>query len=205
MRRRLPIRVENACQEDWSAMALRPEGRHCERCASTVIDLSRVTRSQADAIVRAHGGRVCGRVRADANGDAVFAPEPVKRGLVPVALAGLLAACSADDGATAESDIALTAEAPIDGRVGLADPMTGSFGGSLATGVMMPIGPEAPVVAAPVLVAQVDSTPVSEEDVEPTPEQRALTRRKHQRHTSTLYPPPPHHMMMGGIGSSSFD
>lgn len=180
-------------------MAPRGEGRHCDRCQTTVIDLSRRTRAQAEAILRAHGGEVCGRVRANARGEAVFAPEPVRGGLVPIALAGLLAACTTtaapDDPAELRAEPDVTTEP--DDAVGLALPATGSFGGSLATGVMLPIGAAPPVVVAS---AVVPPTHDEVDAVQPTDEQRALTRRKHQRHVS--YTPPQHHILMGRMRPS---
>ena len=167
-----------------------PEGRHCDRCASTVIDLTRVTRSQAEDIVRRHGGKVCGRVRADARGDAVFAPEPIRRGVVPMALVSLLAACAPE---TSDAPVAPAPHADVDRTVGLSLPTTGSFGGSLATGSMMPIGPVVPVVA------HVDPPIVIEEPIGPTAEQIALTRRKHQRQRPPITPPPITHHMMGAM------
>lgn len=196
MRRRLSIRVENACHEDWSAMRPSGEGRHCGRCDSTVIDLSRVTRSQAESIIRSHGGKVCGRVRATERGEAVFAPEPVRTGLVPVAIAGLLAACSAEPVDEAEpaprAEAGLTDASPL----ALASSDPSSFGGSIATGVMMPIGPDHPLTAPVVVVSP--SPAVEEEEVQPTPEQRALTRRKHRRQQLASFPPiPPSHYDLG--------
>jgi hypothetical protein len=168
------------------------DGRHCARCASTVLDLSRITRSQAEAILRERGGEVCGRVRANARGEAVFALEPVRRGLVPVALAGLLAACSAGP---SEEPAPETAHAEPPHEVGLAMTTSGSFGGSLATGVMMPVGPDAPLTTPVVPSIQIPR----DDEVMPTDEQRALTRRKHQR--PPIAYPPPTHVLMGRISS----
>ncbi len=202
VRRHLPIRVESACREDWSAMTPRGEGRHCARCQSTVIDLTRVTRAQAERLVREHGGRVCGRVRADERGDAVFAPEPVRRGIVPVAIAGVLAACSAEPTA-ADATAPDALPAATHPTVGLGPPTSGSFGGSLATGVMLPIG-RAPVrpPSAPAIGRALP--PVDETPAEPTPEQQALTRRKHRRQHPPAHPPPIAHPMMGAIVMPDF-
>jgi hypothetical protein len=184
VRRRLPIRVQNACQEDWSAM--RPahggRGRHCDRCESTVVDLSRATRSQAEAIIRSSGGEVCGRVRSNGRGEAVFAPEPVKTGLVPMAIAGLLAACAPQE---------------IEESSPAAPPEVALVDGSMASGVMLPIRADAPmsapvpavaaVVAAEPRVIAVEEEEEEEAEVVPTAEQRAQTRRKHQRHAPVVY------------------
>lgn len=167
-------------------MAPNAEGRRCERCASSVIDLRRVTRSHAESIVRASGGKVCGRVRVNERGDAVFAAEPSRAGLMPVALAGLLAACSAEPTDPPQRAEVGVVDGAAPAVITIASTGAASFGGSLATGVMMPIGaPAAPVLAAPA------PTPAQiEEPVEPTPEQRALTRRKHQQQHPPTYTRP---------------
>lgn len=191
--------MENACAEDWSAMGRAGQGRHCRRCATDVVDLTRVTRSQAEAILRAAGGTVCGRVRSDAHGALVFAPEPVRRGILPVAVAGLLAACASEPDPAA--DVADVAVASTDvGPAGLALSTTrpGRFGGSIATGVMMPVGPDAPLVVSPASATPVPTIAATEDegDVTPTAEQRAQTRRKRwQRQVHAHPPPPPHHWM----------
>lgn len=81
-------------------MSPRPDGRHCDACGRTVIDLTRATRAEADALVRARraqgDGRVCARVLRDvATGDEVFRPEPTRAPppLRLVAAATLAAAC----------------------------------------------------------------------------------------------------------------
>lgn len=174
-------------------MEARPEGRFCERCQTSVLDLTRVTRATAIAIARDKGGRVCARVRADETGVAVFAPEPVRRGVVPLALASLLVACSADeatdDGAVPPSATEVDGSPLAPPVLGLGAPATGSFGGSLATGVMMPIGREPLAPAAPVAVAVTPPEPADEPCPVPTAEQIALTRRKHQRRHPHVRPP----------------
>lgn len=173
-------------------MTPRGEGRHCGSCDSTVIDLSRVTRSQAESIVAAHGGKMCGRVRADAHGDSVFAPEPARARLLPIALAGLLVACSAQAAPEETPHLESVAEPPSP-EVGLGIPTRGSFGGSLATGVMMPIGPSDPTAHIAIVHVEPQRRAPEIEDAPPTAEQLALTRRKHQQQ----HPPPITHHLMG--------
>lgn len=82
-------------------MSPRPDGRHCEACGRTVLDLTRATRAEADALVRARraqgDGRVCARVLRDvATGDEVYRAEPSHGSAPPlrlVAAAALAAAC----------------------------------------------------------------------------------------------------------------
>jgi hypothetical protein len=177
-------------------MRPRGEGRHCERCEKTVVDLSRVTRSQAEAMVRAHGGQLCARLAEDETGKTVFRPERTRLPVfAPIALAGLLAACAPE----ASEEVA-----PSDDTEEVLDPGDGAhldasavgFGGSLATGVMMPIAPSHAPVPVPVAVAVSTLGPGT--DGTPTDEQLALTRRKQRRRQQ---PPPQttgqgvHHMM----------
>lgn len=173
------------------------DGRHCARCATDVVDLTRVTRSQAEAILRAAGGTVCGRVRSDAHGAPVFTPEPVRRGILPVAVAGLLAACAAEPDAAADATDEVAAPVDVGSGLALSATRPRSFGGSIATGVMMPVGPDAPLVVSPASATPVPTIAATEEgDVIPTAEQRAQTRRKRwQRQVHAHPPPPPHHWM----------
>ena len=192
MIRRLPIRIESPCREDWSAMPRAfdregGDGRRCAQCTTTVVDLSAVTRSRAEAMLRERGGTMCARVRSDDRGEAIFAAEPTRAGLLPVALAGLLAACS-----TATPEVERVSRQPIaqaDAR-GFDAPTRASFGGSLATGVMMPVA-----AISPSVVAALEPTFVPGLDVAPTREQRELTRRKEQARYLRTHPPIPQHTM----------
>ncbi len=171
--------VASPCSERWADMRPRGAGRHCERCAKTVVDLTRVTRAKAESIAREHGGELCVRLAEDSRGEAVFRAEPRRLPvLAPVALAGWLAACAPPAlDAPADDETAQVFD-PDEAETGVGlDGSASSFGGSLATGVMMPMAP-APDVPAPVVLAP---PPVALDDGTPTPEQVALTRRKEQR------------------------
>lgn len=169
--RRLPIRVLQPCHEAWAGMTPRGPGRHCTACDKTVVDLTRVTRREAESIVRAHGGELCGRLAVDARGEPVFRPEPLR--LAPLAFVGALAACSTDPSPPPPPAPVARAPDPHEGPA--APPDLRRFGGSVATGTMMPISAMPPVPPPPV-VLQVPSG--QDEPVSPTPEQRRLTRRK---------------------------
>ncbi|MFO0682326.1 MAG: hypothetical protein U0234_09760 [Sandaracinus sp.] len=207
MRRRLPIRVESPCQEDWSAMSLRGEGRHCARCDTTVLDLTRVTQRVAEQLIRERGGEVCARVRADAQGLPTFAPEPRRKGLAPLVLASALAACGADPDQSASPSVAAVESetVPVDGGddaaplVVVTSGTTGSFGGSLATGVSMPVASPDPAPTPPIATHETGEVAPPGGEGEPctlpTPEQRELTRRKQQERHGRMHPPPPPHLM----------
>lgn len=76
------LRIVAPCSADWEAMPRVNGGRKCEACDLRVHDLSRMTRPQALAVALVFGGgarRVCGRLRTDENGEAIFREEPRRR------------------------------------------------------------------------------------------------------------------------------
>lgn len=88
-----PFELAFECQENWERMPeVAPGQRRCERCSETVVDLSRLTRKQALAIVQAPDPPCVSYLKRD--GDPVFARPTWGSGLVAAA-AGLLAACAA--------------------------------------------------------------------------------------------------------------
>jgi hypothetical protein len=105
--RLLPI--VQPCGEDWSGMRADGDGRRCERCATTVVDLSAMTEAQAKRTIargaRA-GGELCVRYRRDADGEVRFAAEPPRRGSRAVALGlGLLSVICASGAAHADNSV----------------------------------------------------------------------------------------------------
>lgn len=87
------FQLEFECHEAWDEMReVEPGQRRCERCSETVVDLSRMTKKRALAIVTSERPP-CVNYLVVA-GEPVFARE-VLRGGVLAAAAGLLAACSA--------------------------------------------------------------------------------------------------------------
>lgn len=98
----MKIRVATPCSENLDAMPRTADGAYqCGKCQRDVVDLRRATRKRALAVIgalRAQGdGSVCARLNVRSDGTPVFVPEPsvLARFVGPVALAGSLAACSA--------------------------------------------------------------------------------------------------------------
>lgn len=87
-----PFALSFECQEAWERMTeLAPGQRRCDRCSETVVDLSRLTRKQALAVVRGPNPPCVSYLK---RGDApVFARPSWGNGLLAAA-AGLLAACA---------------------------------------------------------------------------------------------------------------
>jgi hypothetical protein len=93
------MRIAHPCSEDLPSMPRAPGGVHCSRCERDVIDLRRVPRKRALAILaekRETSGRVCAWVRATEDGTPVFAPDPSRLARLagPALVATALAACS---------------------------------------------------------------------------------------------------------------
>ena len=67
------LRVAEPCHADWDAMSGDSRARHCERCRLQVIDLSELSRAEAEhVLVRGGpGGRLCVRYTQDAAGEVV--------------------------------------------------------------------------------------------------------------------------------------
>ena len=174
----MEFRVAEACEEPWSEMEPRGEGRHCASCARTVIDLSVLTRSQAEARGRrATGERLSVRLAMSADDEAVFLPPRSRapRWAGGVVLASALAAGCATSEAPGEAEITQEV-APLD----LGPPM-------------QPVSPPEPDAGdvddgGPTETRAVTAD-VTDDDARPTAAQRRLTEEKHR--------PPVHHMMAG--------
>lgn len=67
------LRVAEPCHADWDAMSGDARSRHCERCRLHVIDLSELTRDEAEDVLARGGpdGRLCVRYTRDAAGEIV--------------------------------------------------------------------------------------------------------------------------------------
>ncbi len=131
--------LEFACQEAWEEMKeLAPGERRCERCSETVVDLSRMTKKRALAVVgQERPPCVSYLVMGD---EPLFRRETVRGGLMAAA-AGLLAACSSPEPATELSPepAALECDEPLLDPSASAGPLAPSVG--------------APTVAIPDVVA----------------------------------------------------
>lgn len=92
---KLRVVVDRPCEDPAVTFEERPEGRFCLSCGELQHDLTGATRSEAIALIRAHGGRLCGTFRAGIGGELAFRPEPPARGIAArgAALALALAGC----------------------------------------------------------------------------------------------------------------
>ncbi len=171
----MPIRAESACAERWSSFEPRPGGRHCGSCDVTVVDLSRLTRRKAEALVIAAGGRLCARLRVDARGEPVFRPEsPRAPAFFGAAALGLLTTACEPGAALEARPSAETAPSALD------DASPAHFGGSLMSVEHSPMRPLSPSSEARPTPGPSETAAIVE-DVVPTEEQRLLTEAKSER------------------------
>ena len=94
------MRIAHPCSENLPGMPRTPGGVHCSRCDRDVLDLRRVPRKRALAVLaekRAVDGKVCAWVRATPAGTPVFAADPSRlaRFAGPAIVASALTACGA--------------------------------------------------------------------------------------------------------------
>lgn len=77
------IDVKEPCRESWDEMAGNGEVRFCSHCSKHVHDLSGMTRTRAEKLVRDSGGSLCVRYIRDERGGMLHAPPrftQIKRG-----------------------------------------------------------------------------------------------------------------------------
>ena len=92
------IRVANPCRADWDKMQGDDKSRFCQSCAKNVYNLSEMTRSEAEALVREKEGQLCVRFFQRTDGTVLTTDCPVgtkssrRLGRVSVAMLTILAA-----------------------------------------------------------------------------------------------------------------
>lgn len=92
------IRIATPCRADWSKMQGDDKSRFCGSCAKNVYNLSRMTRTEAETLVREKEGQLCVRFFQRADGTMITTDCPVgtktnrKRGRISAAMLTILAA-----------------------------------------------------------------------------------------------------------------
>lgn len=74
------ISIATPCDADWDSMTpVDPAARvrHCAACDKNVYNLSEMTRRDAEALLRAHEGRLCARLYRRDDGSVITADCPV--------------------------------------------------------------------------------------------------------------------------------
>jgi hypothetical protein len=186
----MPITPDSPCHERWSALSPHGDGRYCQKCDKTVVDLTQLTRRQAEKIVVKAGGSMCGRMRLDPSGAPAFRRETERvPGFLSVAAASLLAACGSntEDGASSSTtNTAASVESSAGGDHLLGEGMP--TGGSI---VMLPLADDRDLEVADAADTSNTSTiaafSVAGEDtaVTPTDEQLLLTEAKDEARRPT--------------------
>jgi hypothetical protein len=89
------VRVASPCLEPWAEMTGDERVRHCARCKLSVYNLSAMTRSEAEALVLGHEGRLCVGYYQRADGTILTRDCPVGLSLVRRKLARVLGGIAA--------------------------------------------------------------------------------------------------------------
>lgn len=89
--------LSSPCTESYDAMPLRGRGRHCDACSKTVIDMTRMTRREAEALFD-RDENLCGYVLSNDEGETFFAEPPRFTSVLATGLSAalLLAGCGAE-------------------------------------------------------------------------------------------------------------
>ncbi len=143
----MPITPDSPCHERWSELSPAGDGRYCGKCDKTVVDLTQLTRRQAEKLIVSAGGSMCGRMRLDPSGAPAFRRETERvPGLLSVAAASLLAACGSntEDGTSSSTTSTAASVEPSAGGDHLLEagaPTNGSI-------VMLPLADDRDLAAA---------------------------------------------------------
>ena len=89
--------LSSPCTESFEAMPLRGRGRHCDACSKTVIDMTRMTRREAEALFD-RDENLCGYVLSNEEGETFFVEPPRFPSVLATGLSAalLLAGCGAE-------------------------------------------------------------------------------------------------------------
>ena len=71
------IRVASPCRASWEAMSGNHQARFCQTCQKNVFNLSRMTREEAESLIRKKEGTLCVRFARRADGTLVTDDCPV--------------------------------------------------------------------------------------------------------------------------------
>ncbi|MDX6694785.1 MAG: hypothetical protein QOF02_2388 [Blastocatellia bacterium] len=121
------LTVTSPCSEDWDAMSGNEQARFCSHCASSVHNLSALTRAEAMALVRKSRGRLCVRYYRRPDGLIHTATEnlhSIKRRASRIATGALTATLSFCASVAAQSPA--TTASPAAGDVQIVNPQTGA-------------------------------------------------------------------------------
>lgn len=109
--RQLPVLQKSSlvlaspCEESFLSMPLQGRGRHCEQCQKTVVDMTRMTRREAEALFDRENENLCGYVLSNEEGETFFRSEPRLPSMLATGLAAalLVSGCGAAEPAPVET------------------------------------------------------------------------------------------------------
>lgn len=84
------IKIARPCRADWDAMSGDQRARFCGMCHKNVYDISRMSRVEAENLIREKEGRLCVRLYRRADGTVITSDCPGRRlgGAAAIQMAG---------------------------------------------------------------------------------------------------------------------
>lgn len=69
------LKISSPCQEDWGKMTPVDNGRHCNQCDKTVIDLTRMSAFEIGQVLKLNSGSICARMYKHQEGEYAIPSE----------------------------------------------------------------------------------------------------------------------------------
>ena len=154
----LRVSIPAPCSQSWNDMPpTSPNRRHCASCAKHVTDFSWMTDREIHQYFRRHGGKLCGRFRADQLDRPIRAYVPPATGWKWLAAAGGLLLSVGMQGQAMGEYNSYCGEPPtpsvlIDGRAAIGTEVVGSLAPATYRGLVVDEKGE-PLIGASVVVA----------------------------------------------------
>lgn len=63
--KKIQLSIENSCSQDWNSMTINEQGKFCDHCAKSVIDLTKMSDRQIVQMISANPGKICGRAKSN--------------------------------------------------------------------------------------------------------------------------------------------
>lgn len=81
MSNKVQLEVTSPCQQSWETMKPRPDGRFCDACSKSVIDLTLMSDAELLRFFRNKPANICGRLHPDQLNRTLFQPRRSWTGL----------------------------------------------------------------------------------------------------------------------------
>jgi CarboxypepD_reg-like domain len=83
------LQIPNPCTQPWSEMSVTDAGRHCAQCDKVVIDFSKMSDEEVNAVFQKNNGKICGHFKVSQLNRNIEAFNPYPQVSLPRILIGL--------------------------------------------------------------------------------------------------------------------